>query len=213
MPISHTVKRGECLSSIAKAYGFADWRRIYDAPDNATFRQTRPNPDLIYPGDVVSIPDTTSPTLSLGTGKSHAIEIEEPTATLRLLLEVSESYQYELDIDGKLINGSTDGKSPVEQPIRPDLAEAKLTVWPASAGRDVATTWTLMLGVLDPIDELSGVQGRLQNLGYYSGPLNGRTSSECDYAIEHFQNDEHLDPTAGMTDETRGRLRKRHDGF
>ncbi len=212
MSTSHTVRSGECLSSIAKAYGFADWHRIYDAPENASFKQARPNPDLIYPGDVVVIPDTDSPAVSLGTGQNHVIEIGEPTTKLRLVLEVTESYQYELTIDGNVISGSTDGKSPIEQPIRPDLAEATLTVWPASATRDIAKTWTLLLGVLDPVDELSGVQGRLQNLGYYSGPLDGRSSAECDDAIARFQDDEKLDTSSGLTDETRERLRKRHDG-
>lgn len=52
----HTVKAGECLSSIAASYGFRDYRTICDHPSNAAFRAKRPNPNLIYPGDVVMIP-------------------------------------------------------------------------------------------------------------------------------------------------------------
>ena len=29
---------------------------LYDHSDNAAFRTKRPNPDLIYPGDVIKIP-------------------------------------------------------------------------------------------------------------------------------------------------------------
>ncbi len=53
----HVVQQGECLSSITKCYGFADWRDIYNRPQNAPFRAKRPNPNIIYPKDEVFIPD------------------------------------------------------------------------------------------------------------------------------------------------------------
>jgi hypothetical protein len=56
MPTPHTVARGESLSRIAVKYRVPSWREIYRAPENAAFRRKRPNPDLIYPGDVVIIP-------------------------------------------------------------------------------------------------------------------------------------------------------------
>ena len=45
---------------IAKDHGFADWREIYYHPDNNAFRTKRPNPDKIYPGDVLNIPARSS---------------------------------------------------------------------------------------------------------------------------------------------------------
>jgi len=57
MSTPYVVKSGDWLSKIAAAHGFSDWRDIYYHPDNAAFRAQRPNPDLIYPGDVVMIPD------------------------------------------------------------------------------------------------------------------------------------------------------------
>src|SRR4051812_33694555 len=53
----HVVEQGECLSSIAKAYGFSHWRIIYDDANNSAFRKKRPNPNLVYPGDQICIPD------------------------------------------------------------------------------------------------------------------------------------------------------------
>jgi LysM domain len=58
----YTVIRGDNLTKIAHRHGFRNWRAIYDHPDNAGFRRLRPNPNLIYPGDVVQIPETTTPT-------------------------------------------------------------------------------------------------------------------------------------------------------
>jgi len=51
---SYTVQKGDSLSKIAKReYGDAQqWRRIYEAN-----RDTIKDPDLIYPGQVVRIPD------------------------------------------------------------------------------------------------------------------------------------------------------------
>ena len=57
MPKQHTVKQGESLSLIAKAYGFSDYRSIYDSNLNEAFRKDRPNPNAIQPGDVLTIPD------------------------------------------------------------------------------------------------------------------------------------------------------------
>lgn len=55
--MEHVVRQGECLSAIAKRYGFASYRIIYDHPDNAELRRARPNPNLLFPGDVIVIPD------------------------------------------------------------------------------------------------------------------------------------------------------------
>jgi hypothetical protein len=46
------------LSAIAKKNNLASWRDIYYHPDNAAFRRRRPNPDVIFPGDVVMLPDS-----------------------------------------------------------------------------------------------------------------------------------------------------------
>lgn len=53
---SYSVKSGDTLSGIAKAHGFSSWRDIYYAPENAAFRTKRPNPDKIFPGDVLVLP-------------------------------------------------------------------------------------------------------------------------------------------------------------
>jgi LysM domain len=58
MSTPYTVRRGDTLTKIANGHGFRNWRAIYDHPDNAAFRRLRPNPNLIYPGDVIQIPDS-----------------------------------------------------------------------------------------------------------------------------------------------------------
>jgi hypothetical protein len=53
---TYVVKSGDTLVKIAKAHGFADWREIYNHPDNVAFKAKRPNPDKIFPGDLLMIP-------------------------------------------------------------------------------------------------------------------------------------------------------------
>jgi N-acetylmuramoyl-L-alanine amidase len=50
------VKKGDNLSSIARANGLKNWRSIYNHQDNKAFRKKRPDPNLIYPGDVIWLP-------------------------------------------------------------------------------------------------------------------------------------------------------------
>lgn len=48
----YTVRHGDTLSAIARAHGFPDWRRLYEANRDKVY-----DPDLIFPGQVLRIPD------------------------------------------------------------------------------------------------------------------------------------------------------------
>jgi LysM domain len=61
MSTPYRVQRGDYLIKIAKMFGFLSWRRIYFDSDNTGFRRFRANPDLIYPGDVIQIPEGAVP--------------------------------------------------------------------------------------------------------------------------------------------------------
>jgi len=57
MSTPYTVVAGDYLVKIAADHGYASWRDIYYHPDNEEFRRRRPNPDKIYVGDVLMLPD------------------------------------------------------------------------------------------------------------------------------------------------------------
>lgn len=48
----YTVRAGDTLSAIARTHGFTDWRRLYAANMDKVY-----DPDLIFPGQVLRIPD------------------------------------------------------------------------------------------------------------------------------------------------------------
>jgi len=57
----YVVKRGDTLSGIARQHGYKSWHEIYDSPENSAFRAKRPNPNLIFPGDVLLLPSSPTP--------------------------------------------------------------------------------------------------------------------------------------------------------
>src|SRR5437867_4256691 len=167
MAAIHTVVQGECLSGIARKYGITDWRTIYCHPDNAEFKRSRPNPNLLYPGDRIVIPDETTKWVSRATETRHRLRLTTRASILRVITEDSErnclaNRSYELDVDAVILTGSTDGDGLLQQPIPTDARAGRLTI-----GK---MTWDLQISHLNPIEEdtpdrgVSGAQGRLLNM-------------------------------------------------
>lgn len=76
---TYTVKAGDSLSKIAKAHGISDWRTIYNDPANSGFRSLRPNPNLIQPGDTLTIPGgSAAPPAPSGSGSPTGNPTPEP---------------------------------------------------------------------------------------------------------------------------------------
>jgi LysM domain len=97
---SHTVEQGEHLSTIADRYGFVDYHIIWDYPANANLKKRRQNPNVLYPGDQLVIPDKQERKQSISTGKVHKFQF--PTSKLRLIMIVR-------DVNGKpcgIVNAS-----------------------------------------------------------------------------------------------------------
>ena len=87
MPQVHTVKQGETLTRIARQYKFASWTSIYNDPLNTEFKKLRPNPNIIFPGDQLNIPDLVPKVMSLGANKKHVFRLKKETEKLRLKIE------------------------------------------------------------------------------------------------------------------------------
>ena len=102
MPIKHVVKQGECLSSIAKQYGFADYRTIYDHPLNAELKRKRPDPNIIQPGDVVWIPDKQQKQEQRSTQQTHKFVTYKTDIEFKMQLTINfkpiSNAQYKLEI-------------------------------------------------------------------------------------------------------------------
>ena len=205
----HLVRQGECLSSIAAQYGFDSWHTIYDHPNNQEFRKKRPNPDVIHPGDRISIPERER-VVECGTQSSHKFKRKTIKTSLRICFldkdrEPMTQKRYRLRWGSSEIEGETDGDGFLEHPIPPGVDRADLFVEDLVKEGETQH-WSLRVGHLDPIDELTGVQARLSNLGYPCGPSRGEMDIDTADAIEQFQGDQGLAIDGDLTEETRSKL-------
>ena len=220
MGTNYTVTQGDCLSSIAEKWGFPDYRSIYLDPANADFRARRPNPNIIFPGDNLFIPDLEIKDLPCATDQRHRFVLSQPKVLLRLCLQddLHQPYgnkRYELKVGSKAYEGSTDGDGMLEQRIPADATEGEITIFPVEEDpSDPGYSFPLNLGHLDPIDESSGIDGRLANLGFAPADEDdaGGSGEARVAALEAFQARFGLEVTGEPDDATRQKLRQLHDG-
>ena len=191
MPKSHIVQQGECISSIAHRYGCRDYLTLWEDAANAGLRKLRPSPNLLYPGDVVAIPDKGLKVEPRPTGRVHQFQLKSNPRILRLTLRHDDGSplageRYKLECGGKVLAGSTKGDGTLEQPIAKDAQTAIL--------RFLDREWNLNIAHLNPMenapdDGISGCQARLRNLGYDPGPIDGIAGPKTERAVRHFQAD------------------------
>lgn len=130
-------------------------------------------------------------------------EVSEPE---EILEEPWADAPYELDLDGRPYEGSTDGDGWLEEWIPPNSERGFLRVGEHPHQHE----FNIVLGTLDPVDALSGVQQRLNNLGFESGKEDGIMGPITRGALLRFQVREELDKSREPDKATRQRLVERH---
>jgi hypothetical protein len=208
MAIRFDVQQGDCISSIASEHGFF-WETIWNHPNNAQLKKLRKDPNILFPGDVVFIPDKRLKEVQRPTGHMHRFKLKNAPAKFRLQLfegEVPRANQaYELTVNGKKFPGKTDAKGVLNQSIPPDATEGELIIGPQRE------RYTLVFGYLNPLSELSGVQARLNNLGYDCGAADGQMNEETETALRAFQARFGLKETGVLDGPTREKIDYLHD--
>jgi N-acetylmuramoyl-L-alanine amidase len=216
----HEVQQGECLSTIAHSYGFVDWRTIYDHSSNAQFRSLRPNPNLIYPGDLINIPQLESREETRASDSTHRFRARTPRLEIWIrvvdwLAAPLANRRYELEIGVAHHEGMTDNDGFLKHTIVPGAHEGQLTVFlDASAeeilGGGARLIWHLEIGALDPLETHSGVQARLNNLGFSCGPVDGIVGPMTRSATKAFQYQYNLQVDGIAGPQTWRKLREIH---
>jgi N-acetylmuramoyl-L-alanine amidase len=192
MPTEHVVKQGEHLSQIAKQYGFFDYRRIWDHPQNAALKALRQNPNVLFPGDRLHVPDKELKKETRPTGQRHVFRIPGSSLMLRFRVktldkEPAANVACELEVDGATVQLTANADGEVERRIPATARGGKLIV------RDLGIEAPVQIGHLDPVDTLTGQIARLNNLGYNAGPIGGGADdAQVRSAVEEFQCDNDL---------------------
>jgi hypothetical protein len=203
-PVSkrHVVRQGEHLTGISKQHGISP-DKIWTLSENADLKRTREKRDVLFPGDVLQLPDVESGVESASTEATHRFRLKSPVLVLRLVLRDASDRPVAgkdciLTVGSETHELTTDDEGVLEQKIPEDAVDATLEI----DGNDL----TLEIGHLDPVTEQTGQKARLNNLGYNSGPVDCTCEAAFLSAVEEFQcdNDLHVDGIVGKN--TRGKL-------
>jgi N-acetylmuramoyl-L-alanine amidase len=199
----YEVQSGDCLSSIAFEHGFF-WKTLWELGENADLKQARKNPDILLPGDLVTVPPIRIKKVTGATNQRHRLQLKGVPAKLRLrFLESGEPLAgepYVIRIDGDECSGDLDDDGRLTESIRPNARVAEIRVGPSNE-------WIrIPLGTVDPVGTIFGVQGRLRNLGFPCGPIDGIFGPKTSSALRRFQKAYDLDVTGKPDSDTRDKL-------
>jgi hypothetical protein len=211
MSTKHTVLPGEHLAGIAAAAGFANFMTVWNAPENAQLREIRHNPNILLPGDIVTIPDKVEKSAQGADSQRHEFTLFGPGLLLNLKLEDTEGdpiagQDCVLHVSAKDQNGrlalvrefkkTTDDEGKISEILSEGANIAELAF--------ADQKFLVVIGGLNPVREESGMRQRLNNLGYFAGLLL-EDREQLRWAIEEFQHDNRITPPNGDLDDARNK--------
>src|ERR1051325_10061076 len=185
-----TVKQGDHVARIAAQFGFSSPHTIWEDPQNAELKEKRKTPNILLPGDKLFLPDREQRIESKSTDQRHRFVARKSPLLLLVLLKDNEfqplaGRKCKVEADGSSEELTTDGSGLLTKKIQATAEDGRLTVDNIEV--------PFKIGHLDPVDEVSGQQARLNNLGYRAGTVGeGGAPEILRSAVEEFQCDQHL---------------------
>lgn len=205
----HLVRDGECVSSIAKQTGHF-WQTLWDDPANTELKSIRKQPNVLMPGDRLSVPPL-RPKLEPGaTEMRHRfVRRGEPSHFATRILDQDEpraNQPFKLVIDEKqTITGFTDPEGKIDVPIP---GTARLGLLTVGDDPDILKL-NIRFGGLDPVETCTGLQTRLKNLGF-ACEVTGNPDAQTMDAVNEFRDSVGLAHSPELDDETRNKLKEKH---
>ncbi len=202
----HTIEANDCISTLARRYGF-HWRDLWEHPDNESLRERRGDPNLLLPGDTLTVPDPVARRQSLPTRRQHKLVVRNRLVVLRLRLQDNGEAlagSYRLEVAGRTLEGELDGDGQLEQMVPAAATRAVLIL------TDRGERIDLWLGDLDPPDSPSGAIERLVNLGLIADQGVRELSPEIEQVLRLIQREEGLSVTGELDADTGEALRRWH---
>jgi len=212
-PVGHgnyEIQQGDCVESIAYEHGLY-WKTVWSDPQNADLRSIRKDPNRLLPGDRIYLMEKTLKQVAAATDQSHRFVMMGVPSRLHVVLmqggKPRANMPYTINIDGKtIISSTTNAQGEIKHPILPNARLATIRFGPQNAQQEIRVA----LGNMDPVTEISGVQGRLKNLGFSCGAIDGQLSPSTVAAIRAFQDSAGLAPTGDLDQATRDALLQAH---
>ena len=176
------------MGSIAKKYGFHKWQDLWNLPQNHALRTSGRKPELLVAGDIVFIPERTTKETAVQTNARHNFVLESVAAELHLRFVDVEPFIHAFgaisySLEAKDGNNQTGKITQEKQEITMPLSLAAETCTLVIGGM----SFQLSIGGLDPLESVSGMQGRLKNLGFDPGPITKTENPSTTSAVRAFQ--------------------------
>lgn len=207
--IPYVVRPGDYIDKLAHRHGF-DADAVWNDDSNAELRETRSDPRVLSPGDLLHIPDPADATGSdLTTGSTNEFTSNPPTVPVALSLEHDEQpvANTECVIHGlpTTLKVTTDGNGSVRFDVPVTTESVTLIVPTLGIARKIK------VGHIDPVNERSGIVERLRNMGYLS-PETEETdlALALTSAVRDFQTDSGLPETGDADDATVQQIAKKY---
>ncbi len=210
----HKVQQGECVATLAEKHGFLP-EALWNADENAALRAKRENLNILAPDDVLKIPAPRPGFQEVQTSKSYRLGRKGSTQSVKIRFlgkdaapRAEESYLLSITSAAgcEERTGKTDSSGFLAEIVPATTTELKVTM----GSKPNLDTYTFKTAHLDPIDSLSGVQGRLTNLGYYCGDKRGELNGYTKRALRDFQRDNKLPICGEVDDATRAAIARQY---
>lgn len=172
----YVIKQGDYLALLAHRFGF-DADTVWNDAANDALRQARPDPNILFPTDILYIPDQVDQepvmlSLNMGTTNNFVAPVSQVSVKLRFVDPPFASQGFTIQELPELTGLTTGADGSVTFPIPVTLETFTIAFTGSGA------TFDFKAGHLDPIGTLSGVLQRLQNLGYIGLVLDGGTGPD-----------------------------------
>jgi N-acetylmuramoyl-L-alanine amidase len=212
----HKVAQGERLATIAGQYDFACWQTVWNFKGNQALKDLRGDPNVLSPGDEVVIPTKLQRDAEVPGGTATYV-VNRGAEVLRVCFPVGwdwdgdpVSYTAKPDTGGPDLTGPLDSEGWMEIALPPNTSQVDVALW-IDVPDSPIVSYALRVGEIDPIDEVTGVQARLANLGYYDGAVDGDAKEVTAAAIAQFRREHGLPMGDQIDDDLRDALDSMHD--
>lgn len=223
----HEVASDEDVAIIAVEYGIKDWKIIYYHQKNDELRDKRPNPNILYKGDKVWVPEILEPKeFKAETDKSYKFIMYPPKTLIHIVLQddfgnTFEDVRYEIWIEGKKYNpfnyerNLKTREDGLIHHMVPLAKEIEMRIWfednDDEGEEEKYHSIIILPGHLDPVDTIEGIQDRLINLGFdCENDPPGKLEDATHDALKSFQAKYALSPTGEIDELTSQKLVELH---
>ena len=203
------VRAGDCVSSIAAEHGVSV-DSIWDHPANAKLRAIRGQPNVLLPGDRLTVVDTRAKREPAPTDQRHRFTQTSDPTFLRIRVEQRgeplAGKPFTLIVGAQTTEGVTDGDGLIETAISPEPTTGFLRV----IDDDEIHEMNLEIGHLHPVEAHTGIQQRLNSVGFFCGGIDGKIGPRTRSALRAFQDDVGLPVDGKANAATRAKLKEEH---